>query len=82
MKAGETVTDEEYMQMALDLAEKARGCTSPNPLVGCVIVNPEGQIVGKGYHHKAGQPHAEIMAMADAGNQVEGCTAYVTLEPC
>ena len=82
LKAGETVTDEEYMQMALDLAEKARGCTSPNPLVGCVIVNPEGQIVGKGYHHKAGQPHAEIMAMADAGNQVEGCTAYVTLEPC
>ena len=58
MKAGETVTDEEYMQMALDLAEKARGCTSPNPLVGCVIVNPEGKIIVKGYHHKAGQPHA------------------------
>ena len=82
LKAGETVTDEEYMQMALDLAEKARGCTSPNPMVGCVIVNPEGKIVGKGYHHKAGQPHAEIMAMRDAGDQVEGCTAYVTLEPC
>ena len=43
LKAGEPVTDEEYMQMALDLAEKARGCTSPNPLVGCVIVNPEGR---------------------------------------
>ncbi len=82
LKAGETVTDKEYMQMALELAEKARGCTSPNPLVGCVIVNPEGKIVGKGYHHKAGQPHAEIMAMRDAGNQVAGCTAYVTLEPC
>ena len=47
MKAGETVTDEEYMQMALDLAEKARGCTSPNPLVGCVIVNPEGRSLAK-----------------------------------
>lgn len=82
LKAGEPVKDEEYMQMALDLAEKARGCTSPNPLVGCVIVNPEGKIIGKGYHHKAGQPHAEIMAMRDAGDQVEGCTAYVTLEPC
>lgn len=50
--------------------------------MGCVIVNPEGKIVGKGYHHKAGQPHAEIMAMRDANNQVAGCTAYVTLEPC
>ncbi len=77
------LTDEEYMKIALDLAEKARGMTSPNPLVGCVIVNQEGKIIGEGYHHKAGQPHAEIMAMRDAGeNNVRGCTAYVTLEPC
>ena len=45
--------------MALDLAEKARGATSPNPLVGCVIVSPDGHVVGKGYHHKAGERHAE-----------------------
>jgi len=76
------LTDQEYMKLALELAEKARGHTSPNPLVGCVIVSPEGEIVGRGYHHKAGQPHAEINAMADAGDKVKGATAYVTLEPC
>lgn len=68
------MTDEEYMQMALDLAEKARGATSPNPLVGCVIVSPDGHVVGKGYHHKAGEPHAEINAMDDAGR--EDCRRY------
>ena len=79
----QALTDEDYMKIALDLAEKARGMTSPNPLVGCVIVNPEGKIIGQGYHHKAGQPHAEIMAMRDAGEErVRNCTAYVTLEPC
>ena len=56
------------MKIALDLAEQARGNTSPNPLVGCVIVSPEGEIVGRGYHHKAGQPHAEVNAMADGEN--------------
>ena len=76
------MTDQEYMKIALELAEKARGHTSPNPLVGCVIVSPSGEIVGRGYHHKAGQPHAEINAMADAGDKVKGATAYVTLEPC
>lgn len=49
------------MQMALDLAEKARGATSPNPLVGCVIVSPDGHVVGKGYHHKAGEPMPKSM---------------------
>ena len=76
------MTDQEYMRIALDLAEQARGNTSPNPLVGCVIVSPEGEIVGRGYHHKAGQPHAEVNAMADAGEKTKGATAYVTLEPC
>jgi diaminohydroxyphosphoribosylaminopyrimidine deaminase/5-amino-6-(5-phosphoribosylamino)uracil reductase len=76
------LTDEEYMRIALELAEKARGQTSPNPLVGCVIVSPDGKIVGRGYHHKAGQPHAEINAMADAGAKTKNATAYVTLEPC
>lgn len=76
------MTDEEYMKIALELAAKARGCTSPNPLVGCVIVAPDGTIVGRGWHHKAGLPHAEVNAMADAGERTRGATAYVTLEPC
>ena len=60
------------------LLKKARGATSPNPLVGCVIVSPDGHVVGKGYHHKAGEPHAEINAMDDAGEKTAGATAYVT----
>lgn len=73
--------DSKFMARALELAVKATGRTSPNPLVGCVIVN-EGLIVGEGYHHKAGSPHAEVHALEAAGNQACGATAYVTLEPC
>jgi len=73
--------DEEFMRTALALAVKAQGRTSPNPLVGCVIVKDE-QIVGEGYHHKAGTPHAEVHALTDARDQARGATAYVTLEPC
>jgi len=69
------------MKMALELAEKAAGRTSPNPLVGAVIVK-NGQIVGRGYHKKAGSPHAEIHAMREAGENTLGATLYVTLEPC
>lgn len=76
------LTDEEYMQRALALAIKAEGDTSPNPMVGCVIVDDDGNIVGEGYHHKAGQPHAEVNALAEAKNLAQGATAYVTLEPC
>lgn len=76
------MTDEFYMRRALDLALKAEGNTSPNPMVGCVLVNEEGEIVGEGYHHKAGEPHAEVMALRDAGKASVGSTAYVTLEPC
>jgi len=72
---------EKYMRLALDLAEKARGRTSPNPLVGAVIVK-DGEIVGQGYHLKAGTPHAEINALREAGEKAEGATLYVTLEPC
>ena len=75
-------TDKEYMQRALELAVLAEGNTSPNPMVGCVIVNAEGQIVGEGYHHKAGEPHAEVNALKEAGTEARGATAYVTLEPC
>lgn len=75
------LNDEKFMKRALDLAVKAMGRTSPNPLVGCVIVKDE-QIVGEGYHLKAGTPHAEVHALAAAGEQARDATAYVTLEPC
>jgi len=73
--------DKQYMQRALDLALKAAGRTSPNPMVGCVIVNC-GEIVGEGYHQKAGTPHAEIHALKAAGEKAGGADVYVTLEPC
>ena len=73
--------DEKYMRRALELAVKAIGRTSPNPLVGCVIVK-DSLVIGEGYHHKAGTPHAEVHALAIAGDQARGATAYVTLEPC
>ncbi|AFM41889.1 diaminohydroxyphosphoribosylaminopyrimidine deaminase, 5-amino-6-(5-phosphoribosylamino)uracil reductase [Desulfosporosinus acidiphilus SJ4] len=75
------LTDEIYMSKALELAALALGRTSPNPVVGCVIVKND-QIVGKGYHRKAGTPHAEIHALSEAKDQARGATAYVTLEPC
>ncbi|CAI8611090.1 unnamed protein product [Vicia faba] len=70
-----------YMRKSVELARKALGCTSPNPLVGCVIVK-DGQIVGQGFHPKPGQPHAEVFALRDAADLDENATAYVTLEPC
>jgi len=75
------LNDERFMKRALALAIKARGRTSPNPLVGCVIVKDD-QIVGEGYHLQAGTPHAEVHALAAAGELARGSTAYVTLEPC
>jgi len=73
--------DEKYMRLAIDLAKKAKGRTSPNPMVGAVIVK-NGEIVGTGYHQKAGTPHAEVHAIADAGDKSKGATIYVSLEPC
>ncbi len=73
--------DEQYMKQALDLAEKAAGRTSPNPVVGAVIVR-DGRIVGRGWHKQAGTPHAEIHALHEAGELAQGATIYVTLEPC
>lgn len=73
--------DDKFMKLALSLAEKARGRTSPNPMVGAVIVR-DGRIVGRGYHRKAGTPHAEIYAIAYAGAEAKGATMYVSLEPC
>ena len=74
--------DELYMRQALALACLAEGDTSPNPMVGAVIVSAEGEVVGEGYHHKAGQPHAEINALKEAKKLARGGTIYVTLEPC
>src|SRR3989442_15234540 len=74
--------DERLMRRGLELAERARGLTSPNPLVGAVVVSGEGQIVGEGFHAAAGRPHAEIEALAAAGGRARGATLYVTLEPC
>ncbi|PJG83135.1 bifunctional diaminohydroxyphosphoribosylaminopyrimidine deaminase/5-amino-6-(5-phosphoribosylamino)uracil reductase RibD [Caviibacterium pharyngocola] len=73
--------DHYFMQTALDLAEKGRFTTTPNPSVGCVLVK-NGQIVGRGFHFKAGELHAEVMALREAGENARGATAYVTLEPC
>ncbi|WP_127959159.1 bifunctional diaminohydroxyphosphoribosylaminopyrimidine deaminase/5-amino-6-(5-phosphoribosylamino)uracil reductase RibD [Serratia microhaemolytica] len=73
--------DDLYMARALELARRGRFTTAPNPNVGCVIVQ-NGQIVGEGYHQRAGEPHAEVYALAMAGVQARGATAYVTLEPC
>ncbi|MGB9802403.1 bifunctional diaminohydroxyphosphoribosylaminopyrimidine deaminase/5-amino-6-(5-phosphoribosylamino)uracil reductase RibD [Desulfofundulus sp.] len=69
------------MKMALDLARQALGRTSPNPMVGAVLVK-DGQVVGRGYHARAGTPHAEIHALNEAGERAAGATLYVTLEPC
>jgi diaminohydroxyphosphoribosylaminopyrimidine deaminase/5-amino-6-(5-phosphoribosylamino)uracil reductase len=69
------------MQRCLELARHALGHTAPNPLVGCVIVQG-GEIVGEGFHPKAGQPHAEVFALRAAGDRARGATLYVNLEPC
>lgn len=75
------LSDEEYMALALQEAAKGLYTTSPNPAVGCVIVK-DGHIIGSGYHHKAGQPHAEVMAMRSTKQDLAGAECYVTLEPC
>lgn len=76
-----TIRDQEFMKHALALALKAQGRTSPNPVVGCVIVKDD-TIVGAGFHAKPGGPHAEIEALKQAGAHAEGSDVYVTLEPC
>ncbi len=73
--------DEKYMQQAMGLAEKGQGWTTPNPMVGAVVVR-DGRVVGRGYHQRAGGPHAEVNAIDDAGELARGATIYATLEPC
>mgnify|MGYP006195625607 CR=1 FL=1 len=77
----QSVLDVHYMARALELARKGHYSTHPNPRVGCVIVR-DGQIVGEGWHERAGEPHAEVHALRAAGELARGATAYVTLEPC
>ena len=75
------MNDQYFMQMALDLAIKGEGFTSPNPMVGAVVVQ-DGKLVGGGFHEVVGGAHAEVNAIDAAGNLASGATLYVTLEPC
>ncbi|OGT42559.1 MAG: riboflavin biosynthesis protein RibD [Gammaproteobacteria bacterium RIFCSPHIGHO2_12_FULL_37_34] len=72
---------QDYMQLALQLAERGRFTVSPNPMVGCVIVK-NNQIIGQGFHQHAGKAHAELIALREAGTDAQGAILYVTLEPC
>ena len=81
MASKPTRTDEDYMRLALRLARRGRGRTSPNPMVGAVIVKGD-RIIGQGYHHHFGGKHAEINAIENANESVAGATIYITLEPC
>src|SRR5258708_21745524 len=74
--------DAAYMARALFHAARGRGRTSPNPMVGAVIVSADGVVVGQGYTHPAGGAHAEVAALAEAGPRARGATMYCTLEPC
>ena len=71
----------EFLELALELAERGRGTTKPNPIVGAVLVR-DGEVVGRGWHERAGGPHAEIVALEAAGEDARGATLYTTLEPC
>lgn len=81
MTAGKTGADHRFMRLALSLARRGLGRVWPNPAVGCVIVR-DGRIIGRGWTQPGGRPHAETVALAQAGGAAQGATAYVTLEPC
>lgn len=76
------VTDADFMRRALFHARRAEGATTPNPMVGAVVVSADGVVVGQGRHRRAGEPHAEVFALDDAGTRAKGATLYVSLEPC
>src|SRR5436190_15825256 len=76
------LSEADLMARALFLAARGRGRTSPNPMVGAVVVSNDGLIVGQGFHERAGGPHAEVNALESAGAEARGATMYCTLEPC
>jgi diaminohydroxyphosphoribosylaminopyrimidine deaminase/5-amino-6-(5-phosphoribosylamino)uracil reductase len=80
--AGDVIEDSRHMACALALAARGRGRTSPNPMVGAVVVDEDAVVVGRGFHEFAGGPHAEVHALRDAGPRARGATLYCTLEPC
>ena len=80
-KHSQDAKDRYFMMLAIEQAKRGLYTTRPNPSVGCMIVQAD-KVVGQGFHPKAGQPHAEVFALKDAGMQAMGATAYVTLEPC
>ncbi len=71
-----------YIRQCFELALQAEGRTSPNPMVGAIVVGKDGQVVGTGFHPRAGEPHAEVYALTEAGEKAKGATIYVSLEPC
>ncbi|MFS8063476.1 MAG: bifunctional diaminohydroxyphosphoribosylaminopyrimidine deaminase/5-amino-6-(5-phosphoribosylamino)uracil reductase RibD [Luteimonas sp.] len=79
--SGFSAIDHAMMARALRLAERGAFTTKPNPMVGCVLAK-DGDVIGEGWHHRAGEPHAEVLALQAAGENARGSTAYVTLEPC
>jgi diaminohydroxyphosphoribosylaminopyrimidine deaminase/5-amino-6-(5-phosphoribosylamino)uracil reductase len=81
MNPNPAAVDRKYIARALNLAARALYTTDPNPRVGCVLTI-DGEAVGEGWHERAGEPHAEVMALRAAGSRARGATAYVTLEPC
>ena len=82
MNSSISSTDQARLQRAIELAERGRLTTKPNPVVGCVVVSLDGAVVGEGWHERAGGPHAERVALDAAGDSARGATAYVSLEPC
>ena len=76
-----SATDHAMMARALQLAARGEFTSKPNPMVGCVVARKD-KIVGEGFHLRAGEPHAEVHALREAGEKARGATAYVTLEPC
>jgi diaminohydroxyphosphoribosylaminopyrimidine deaminase/5-amino-6-(5-phosphoribosylamino)uracil reductase len=77
-----SIADHAHMARALQLAVRGRYSTAPNPAVGCVLVDAAGKVVGEGWHRRAGEPHAEVLALRSSQGRERGGTAYVTLEPC
>ncbi|MCR6652492.1 MAG: bifunctional diaminohydroxyphosphoribosylaminopyrimidine deaminase/5-amino-6-(5-phosphoribosylamino)uracil reductase RibD [Cellvibrionaceae bacterium] len=80
--AAQNARDERWMQRACELALQGLNTTTPNPRVGCVLVGADGKLLAEGFHRKAGEAHAEVEALRQAGAAARGATAYVTLEPC